>query len=97
MSRQVCPLRRALVTSSGRKRSAWSMRLAVSFAGGELPSTAASHIAHSTLCLAALEVACRRQRGPMDPGGKVRGGAFGDSGGVPGKLLLAEDLPPLAC
>lgn len=26
MSRQVCPLRRALVTSSGKKRPAWSMR-----------------------------------------------------------------------
>jgi hypothetical protein len=44
-----------------------------------------------------LEVACRRQRGPVDPGGKVWGCAFGDSGGVPGELLLAEDLPPLAC
>ena len=32
----------------------------------------------------------------MDPGGKVRGRAFGDSGGVSGKFLVAEDLMPLS-
>ncbi len=61
------------------------------------PPVPRSTLACPHSCTAPLGVACRRQRGPMDPGGKVRGRALGDSGGVPGKLLLAEDLPPLAC
>ena len=42
--------------------------------------------AHS--CTAPLEAACRRQRGPVDPGGKVHGRALGDPG---------ERVPPSPC
>src|SRR5215469_9260997 len=36
------------------------------------------------------------QRGAMDPGCEVGGRAFGDSGGISGKFLVAEELTPLS-
>lgn len=43
-----------------------------------------------------LVLVCCGQRGAMDPRREVGGRAFGDSGGVSGKFLVADDLTPLS-